>query len=248
MQLGKEVIADAEKGAYMNFTLNGKEHMEVPVAQATTVEESGTLCYVFKCSVPAKDMDTEITAQLILSDGRKGCVYTYTVNEYIDSIKNDDKYINERELVNAMSNFGNFATAYFGDGTLEETDAMKAVEAADLSGYKPAITGDENNIYYASSLLLKSDTILRHYFKEPVEGSKKKGDVYYIDSPGIPAHKLGDTTFVTEIEGITIQYNPLSYAYLVLGQNNIDEELKSVVRAMYLYYDAAQKYFTANQN
>ena len=77
--------------------------------------------------------------------------------------------------------------------------------------------------------------------KEYVEGSTRKGDVYYIDSDPIPAHKLGET-IITEVDGISITYNPLSYAYLVLGQNNIDPELKSVVRAMYLYYQEAKNY------
>ena len=243
MQLGKEVIADAENGAYMKFTLNGKDYMEVPVKEATTAEKDGTTCHVFKCGVPVKDMETKITAQLILSDGRKGCVYSYTVKDYINHIlANEKEYEKELNLVKTMSNFGNFATAYFGDETLKETDEMKAVEAGTLSAHQGVITGDENNIYYGSSLLLKSDTILRHYFKEYVPGSTQKGSLYYIDSAGIPAHKLGDTTFVTEVGDITIKYNPLSYAYIALSRDDVDEDLRSVMRAMYLYYEAAQKY------
>ena len=240
MQLGEEVTNDT--GAYMNFTLNGEEHSRFYVKDATTKTEGETLCYIFTCGVPVKDMDAVITAQIILSNGRKGSVYTFAVRDYINVILKDTvKYEKELNLVKAMDNYGNFATAYFGNGTLEETEEMQKVTAANLAEYAAKITGEKKDIYYASSLLLKSDTILRHYFKESVEGSTQKGDVYYIDSEPIPAHKLRDT-IITEVDGISITYNPLSYAYLVLGQNNIDPELKSVVRAMYLYYQEAKNY------
>ena len=111
----------------------------------------------------------------------------------------------------------------------------------DLLGYQGVITEDKDSIYYGSSLLLKSDTILRHYFTEYVEGATQKGNLYYIESEGIPAHKLGDK-IVTTIGDIVIDYNPLSYAYTALNRDDVKDELKSVMRAMYLYYEAAQEY------
>ena len=48
------------------------------------------------------------------------------------------------------------------------------------------------------------------------------------------------------VDGMTITYNPLSYAYIALSRDDIDENLKSVMRAMYLYYEAAQDYLEAN--
>ena len=93
----------------------------------------------------------------------------------------------------------------------------------------------------------KLDTIIRHYFTEAVDGSTQKGNLYYIETEGIPAHALG-TDVVTTVGNITIKYSPLSYAYIALSREGVDEKLRSVMRAMYLYYEAAQAYKEAITN
>ena len=248
MLLGEEVLADAEKGAYMNFTLDGKEHLKVPVTDATIGNETGY--YVFKCTVPVKDMDTEITAQIVLSDGRKGLEYSYKVKDYADYILDGNGSYSEKtiELVEAMSEFGDYATAYFADETIGAAPEVTEEELTDLATHQGVISNDSNNCYNGSSLLLKSNTILRHYFTEKVtEDAVKKGDLYYIESEGIPAHKLGEE-IVTEVGGMEITYNPLSYAYIALTREDIDDNLKNLMHAMYLYYQAAQAYLEPTTN
>ena len=255
MRLGEAVIADS--GAKMNFTLereDGEEILEIPLAEAEYVESKD--CYVFKCVVPVKDMETEIKAQIVLADGRKGSEFTYTVKKYIDyMLQNDETYTEEIELVEAMSDFGNYAATYFAGETVGETPELPELpelsqeDLAYLENQQAEITEDKDSIYFASSLLLKSDTILRHYFTKEVavEGYDvvKKGDLYYIESEGVPAHKLGEkieTTVVVEGEEITISYSPLSYAYIAINQEGVDESLASLMHAMYLYHQAAQDY------
>ena len=247
MELGENVITD--ENAYMNFTLDGKQYMKVYLKEATHKNEG---YYVFKCTVPVKDMDKAIAAQIVLSDGRKSSVFTYKVKNYADYILANEKdySVETIELVSAMNDFGKYATTYFADGTLEETDAMKEVDASDLINYQATIPEIEDSIYYGSSLLLKSDTILRHYFKEKVEVAGyevlQKGNLYYIETKGIPAHELGDEIVIT-VGDMEIAYSPLSYAYIALSRDNVDENLKGVMRAMYLYYEAAQDYLEANK-
>ena len=241
MQLGEEVIKNA--GAYMNFTLDGKENMKVYVKDAEQTTVDGTKCYVFKCGVPVKDMETEITAQIVLDEERKGTVYTYAVKDYADYIVSGNGGYSEKEiaLVDAMSDFGDYAAAYFAGGKLDATVEMEKVTSDTLEKYQATILEGKDSIYQGSSLLLKSNTIIRHYFTEEVEGSVKKGDLYYLDSEGIPAHQLGDE-LVTTVGDIAITYSPLSYAYIALSRNGVDESLTSLMRAMYLYYQAAQDY------
>ena len=253
MQLSDKVLAD--DNAYMNFTLDGKEYSRVyirDVKAAGSVIQNDTECYAFKCGVPVKDMETEIIAQVILSDGSKGAEYKYKVAEYIDDILDSEgAYTKEViELVEAMSDFGDYATAYFADEEIDATPEMVAVTSETLKGYQG--TFPIGTSYCGSSLLLKTDTILRHYFTEEIEGSVKKGDLYYIESQGVPAHKLGVDIEVTikTIAGdnIVITYNPLSYAYVALSRDGVDENLRNVMRAMYLYYEAASEYFETTTN
>lgn len=120
MQLSKTVTEDS--GTYVNFTLNGEEYSKIFVNQTTYDEASG--CYVFKCPVPVKDTDTEITGQIILSDGSEGELYTYKVREYADYILNNSYDKKTKDLVEAMSDFGNYAETYFGN---EEVEAIPEV-------------------------------------------------------------------------------------------------------------------------
>ncbi|MBR5565017.1 MAG: discoidin domain-containing protein [Roseburia sp.] len=246
MDLSEEVLADDD--AYMNFTLNGKSYSTVSVKEATAKVENDVTCYVFKCGVPVKDMETEITAQIILSNGKKGSLYTYKVEEYVDYVlANSEIYEKEIELVEAMNEFGDSAISYFAEESVEAIPELTETQFTELEKHQSKISNDNNNIYYGSSLLLKSDTVLRHYFTEKVTGSEKKGNLYYIETAGIPAHELGTDMELT-VDGITITYNPLTYAYIALSRDDVDENLKSVMRAMYLYYEAAQEYANDTNN
>ncbi|MBR5565557.1 MAG: right-handed parallel beta-helix repeat-containing protein [Roseburia sp.] len=247
MQLGKNVTDDA--GAYMNFTLNGEEYSEIYVNQTTYDEESGY--HVFKCPVPVKDMDTEITGQIILSDGSVGELYTYKVKEYADYILNSSYNKKTKDLVKAMSDFGDYASEYFAEGNIDEIpEEMLAVTSDTLKDYQATLPENKDSIYYGSSLLLKSNTVLRHYFTEEVEieGYEvvQKGNLYYIETEGIPAHELGEyiTTTVETTGGnnMTITYSPLSYAYIALSRDGVSENLTTLMRAMYLYHQAAEEY------
>ena len=248
--LSEAVLADA--GAYMNFTVGDKKTSPVYVADADIEEVNGVNYHVFKCMVPVKDMDTEIKAQIVLSGDRKGCAYTYTVEAYVDHIlENSGSYYEETvELVEAMSDFGDYAATYFAEETKDVTPEMAAVTSETLSTFAAALP--VNDIYYGSSLSLKSETVLKHYFTErvEVEGYEvlQKDGLYYIEHTGIPAHKLGDSITITVNGDMEITYSPLSYAYIALSRGDVEESLTSLMRAMYLYYDAAQNYLEASTN
>ena len=230
----------------MNFTLDGKECSKVYVKDAAYVNETDS--YVFKCGVPVKNMDTEITAQIILSDGRKGSVYTYKVKDYADYIVGGNGGYSEETiaLVEAMSDFGDYASAYFADETVGAIPEVTEAELTALETYKGTVPEDSS--YCGSSLLLKSNTVIRHYFTEKVtEDAAKKGDLYYIESEGIPAHELGKS-IVTEVGDMEITYSPLSYAYIALGRDGDADNLTSLMRAMYQYYQAAQEYLAPETN
>lgn len=248
MQLGKNVTSDAN--AKMRFTLvreNDEEVFEVSVADITPSTVNGIVYHVFKCSVPVKDMDTVIKAQIVLSDGQEGTEYTYKVKEYADYILNNSKDKATKDLVQAMCDFGDYTNAYFADDTTGETPELPELpvltdtDMENLAAQAGAIGQDNENNYAGSSLLLKSDTIVRHYFKKSVTGSTEKGELFYVESEGIPAHLLGEE-LTMEVDGISITYNPLSYAYRVLNSDTVEQELKDVVHAMYLYYMQAKDY------
>ena len=155
--------------------------------------------------------------------------------------------INEslKNLTESMSNYGSAAEAYFGNGTVAEQTVTD-----DLSGYAFTVgTMPEEGIsYYGSSLILDSETTIRHYFKladvtniddfdftvgdilvTPVE----KQGYYYIDIKNVSAEKLG-ISFDVSINGAEVitNYSALSYANKVLGSDSADDNLKNLVKAL----------------
>ena len=249
MELDKSVIAD--ENAYMKFRLpNGKTSV-VLVGDAKQQTVSGTTYYVFSCEVAAKEMNETITAQIITSD-KKGEVYEYSVADYIQYIRDNPTEFDEKtlSLVNAMAGYGDYAKAYFNNENLDANTEMDAVTADTLASFDKQISGNlpEGITYYGSSLLLESNTTMRHYFKvtegtdvSALSFSGSKGNYYYIDIPNISAEKLGTIQNVT-IGNCTISYSPMSYAYAVLSSKNTSESLKNLVKSLYLYEQVAEAY------
>ena len=249
MELDKSVIAD--ENAYMKFRLpNGKTSV-VLVGDAKQQTVGGTTYYVFSCEVAAKEMNETITAQIITSD-KKGEIYEYSVADYIQYIRDNPTEFDEKtlSLVNAMAGYGDYAKAYFNNENLDANTEMDAVTADTLASFDKQISGDlpEGITYYGSSLLLESNTTMRHYFKvaegtdvSALSFSGSKDNYYYIDIPNISAEKLGTIQNVT-IGNCTISYSPMSYAYAVLSSKNTSESLKNLVKSLYLYEQAAEAY------
>ncbi|MCM1315831.1 MAG: terpene cyclase/mutase family protein [Muribaculaceae bacterium] len=248
MELDNSVVND--KNAYMQFTLLSGNTTKVMVKDSQKKNENGRTYYVFTCEVAAKEINDDITAQMIFGDGTASEKYSYSVKEYSDSILNGNYTDETKTLVKKMLDYSKYAKAYFSGGNLTITSEINAVTADTLSDYTMKSTGtlSKGITYYGSSLLLESKTTVRHYFKV-AEGtdvseynfSGNKGNYYYIDITDISADKL-DVDCDTKIGGYTVTYSPMSYAYAVLSSENASDSLKNVVRALYLYNQAANAY------
>lgn len=128
MELSNDIVND--ESAYMNFILpNGTTskvyvsgtHEDGSTATTDTTVKDGVTYYVFTCEVAAKEMTSDIQAQMIGNNGEKtGKVYTYTVKEYADYILSHmsaDESLTSRatiQLVKGMLNYGGAAQKYFG--------------------------------------------------------------------------------------------------------------------------------------
>ena len=118
--------------------------------------------------------------------------------------------------------------------------------------------------YAGSSLVLRSGTVIRHYFTIDEGsvgdytfkiGSKKVTPVetekgWMIEIPDVYARYLGKmyTIKVSSSDGtiLTLKYSALSYAYKAV-QDNTDPALVRLVKAMYLYNRAADEYFSREE-
>ena len=271
MELSDSVIAHKDT-AYMHFTIpvgGGTTEQKMLVKDALIKEWNGKDYYVFKCRVAAKEMTSEIKAQMIDGD-QNGTEYTYSVKEYADYLI---EHADEREdlaaavpLVKKMLNYGAYAQIYFdkNPGTLaneimDETE--KELGDVTITAPETAFDLPTGVTFGGATLSLKSETTLSIYFKSNTTLTFSCGD-YTVETAasggyqiarirGIKAKHIGDTFNLT-VNGGTVTYSPLNYCKNVLpdstaspdeAQNQQDEKLQNVVKALYLYWQVADAYF-----
>lgn len=230
--------------------------------------------YEYTCEVTASQMTSEIHASVVQQDGIRTELRTYSVKHYVDHrLSQSGISGKERELLQALENYGAYAQLYFGRNTenlanadLQDTDVSK-VTAEMLTGYEKTVSGSVTGIvYYGSSLVLRSQTVIRHYFRlesghaiggytfrnetagtvlNPVSVGSQ--NLYYVDIPDLKANAL-NTVYTVSVqngngESEQLVYSAMSYAYGVLKESYDTEALQNLMRALALYSDKAERYF-----
>lgn len=257
--------------AYMQFTTpagSETETKEVYVKDAVQKTVNGKTYYVFKCNVSAKDMASQITAQII--DGNiKGTVYTYSVRDYadylLDHTADNAEYAKAAPLVKKMLNYGAASQTYFGVNTndlanknLSNTDkAIDNVTIPKQFKYDPAKTTLPEGVTLAGTTLsLKSETTLSFYFTGLPEGtnfscgnkkveSVKVGKYIVARIRGINSSEL-ENNFTVTFDSGSVTYNPMTYCYNVLNGGSDNAALQNVCNALYQYAEEAKAYFRGN--
>ncbi len=274
---GKKVLANRDNTKFandviiygQNAALDGTIDFNIYVAADDNYEWSAKIdgepvdkpektdgLYKFTCKVAAKDMAKDI--EFYINDDVKA---TVSVSDYLTELKNTEGEDTPlANLVTAMKTYGTAADKFFNGGNVNPVDS---VTADNLSAYTFTKNDAPEGIsYYGSSLILKSETTVRHYFQleegknienfkfyvddadEPVTPVEKQG-YYYIDITNISADKL-DTAHTVKINETTVisNYCALSYAKTVLSSGTADNNLKNLVKTLYLYNQKAYSYST----
>ena len=264
----------ADENAYVAL---GDEQIKFSEA-ATRVVGEDTL-YQFTVILHAKQMNDVVTLKVFDGEGVPVALYrhsnnedvtgtgfSYSVHDYIQTVRensDDQKLI---DLVNAMADYGVLAQLQFNYNTedLPEIQGdLDSVTAETLADYEAKVTeGTATGVSYkGTSLLLKSETVIRIYFTlDEGEigdytfklGTKKvtpaeSDDGWYIEVPNISAKDLDKvyTVNVSSAAGkiVTVKTSALSYVYKVLSTEGTSKTLVDLVKGIYLYAQAANVYF-----
>ena len=253
MQLDSELAS--HESVKMQFTVPGTsteyQDQKVYVKDLEPVTYNSKTYYVFKCRVAAKNMDSQIQAQLIDGENRS-TVYTYSVKDYadylLDHTNDNTEYAAAAPLVRAMLTYGDNAKYYF-DKTGEEPDAVKAT----IPEYGSIIydTMPAGVTFTGATLSLKSQTTLSLYFESNQEieltcpgyttKTAHSDREYVIRIRDIAAMDL-NKEFTVKVNGAdAVTYSPLTYCYK--AQTSSDAKLVNTVKALYNYHLAAKDYF-----
>ena len=231
--------------------------------------------FIFTCRISAKDIASLIQAEFTTC-GETIAIGDYSVKAYLESIlevyedskgdydnDEDRPYYGTVPLAKAMLNYGTAAQNYFDvnlDNPANDTDYMtdedRVIKPADFSDYAPALEGTQEGVsYYGTSLSLKSETAIKHYFyfenEEDVQNLDisstayplhiaKNGSYYEFKMPNLYAQDL-DEMYVLSIGDTSLTYSAFTFGYVVTNSEG-NEELKDVVNAMYEFNVQAEIY------
>ena len=190
--------------------------------------------------------------------------YVYTLMQYF-KVAQEKGSAKMKALAVAAENYGTAAQLYFkykADG-LAAADAVTEVTLAEFAPFAPVYEGTlpEAVIENTSTLELNSDNTLRQYFSLKsgtdlstltftVDGKTvtpvKRGNLYCTEVANISADKLDVAHVFTVSDGVntyTITFSALSYGYRALTSSTAGDNIKNLVKALYLYNQAANAYF-----
>ena len=225
--------------------------------------------YFVATRIPAKDMTTNLSAELIDGSGNVVDTFTTNVSTYAKSVISSDADEKYKVLAAEMLNYGSRAQVYFdykydnNDKNLanngvakKRKDTYKNVEADAFTNYTYSASGSMNGLsYYGTALSFLSETTMRHYFKLNSGDIKNhtfkigdstlnakydsEKDLYYVDIKGINAKDL-DKDFVLNVDGTyTLTYSALDYCNLAVS-GDTKNKMKNLAKALYKFWEAAE--------
>ena len=262
-----DIDTDKAEGATLECGPNfesAKLLSEFTVENGGLVTRDGKTYYKVSYGIAAKELTTVVKARIKLADGSYGTEYSYSAQQYIDTVQ-ESEIAGEitaelKALVNALEVYGKNAAAVLSGGpsaeTIENVDFTNVVAAGGIKDE----TGNIRLVQF--SLELKSNIKLRVYFSlsantnlsdYTVQANGEEATVYEVGNSiycieyAIVAANLGkNQTFTVNGNGSSFTLN-LSALYYAKTMNEASDELapvnyKNLMKAIKLYADAAVAY------
>lgn len=245
--MGLDESVQNPEETYMQFTTpDGK--VEKQYLRDATLNTDGS--YTFYCMVPAQYIHEKYTVQIFAAKG-EGKIYHCSVEEYLNTIlenkDNNAEYAAAADLVQALSNYGTYAKAYF-DPDADPIPMTEEMEQLSIPDCRPNTLNDlpEGISYYGFSLVLNSQVTMRHYFvvEDPALAEQynmklRSGKYYMIEVDYSMSELRTDKTIVVGDWGIACM--PLSYVQAACEQSK-DEKLIALVKSLYMYDNEVYTY------
>ena len=176
-------VPQATADVYASFTVDGKT-VDVPIDLEKFLMSGETKQYKFTCSVAAAQIDTPIVGKIV-NGVTESEAFTYSVQTYLTEAQQTQSEDAEfMALAGSLATYGYYANELFGyndafaQHTLFDDSGFTTVTAASIADYEEEMLNEENAVtYVGSSLVLRTETAIRHYFLLP-EG-KTVDDFYF---------------------------------------------------------------------
>ena len=185
----------------------------------------------------------------------------YSVKAYADEILGGNYDNATKKMVKAMLTYGGASQNYFAYNSDNPANAdvdfpLAAMPAAEQAAVN--MTGKAVGMtFYGASLCYDSQIALRYYFWGGVDGCTlkvngrtlqplEKDGLSYVEVTGILPQELADYFLLTakDAQGNTlnITYRPLDYIIRMYHKEDVSQDTKDLLHALYTYHLTAQSY------
>lgn len=261
-----------DMNTFMRFTLPNEEIVDVNISEARQEVMESMTFYAFTIKLNAKQMSDNIIGKII-STHYESTEFSQSIKSYAESIISEPSYgIEAIALAKALLNYGASAQMKFdynienlANSSLSNVDkVLNDIDAVDFSSNNIVVNSTLSTLtYVGSSVLLDSNTIIRHYFTldalenieeyefrlgEEVLECHQKESMYYVDIKDILANDLNSMfrlTITKNEESMTIDYSVYTYIDAINRKAEYTNFDKDVVKAMYYYCEASIAYINS---
>ena len=272
MLLSDSLLIDKDNIYVEFTTDGSKKSTRVYLKDADKVNYNGTDCYSFKYRVNAAEMTKKVNAVLHCNDwtGQTYSYSVYDYASKILAEPESSEYKSSAPLIKAMLNYGGYAQTYFNEKTdalankglyNKTNDPVLTTNTTVSKDYNYAVFNNNIGVsFIGGSLVLNSGTDLKLYYSindqnmanninVSVNGQnvapEYDGNIMCVRVPDISISSLGDTYNVKiSVNGkeLNQKYSAMTYMYKALNSQNSNTKLNNVVKALYLYNEAAKQY------
>ena len=272
MLLSDSLLIDKDNIYVEFTTDGSKKSTRVYLKDADKVNYNGTDCYSFKYRVNAAEMTKKVNAVLHCNDwtGQTYSYSVYDYASKILAEPESSKYKSSAPLIKAMLNYGGYVQTYFNEKTdalankglyNKTNDPVLTTNTTVSKDYNYAVFNNNIGVsFIGGSLVLNSGTDLKLYYSindqnmanninVSVNGQnvapEYDGNIMCVRVPDISISSLGDTYNVKiSVNGkeLNQKYSAMTYMYKALNSQNSNTKLNNVVKALYLYNEAAKQY------
>ena len=272
MRLSDALLIDKDNTYVEFTPEGSKKSTRVYLKDADKVNYNGTDCYSFKCRVNAAEMTKKVNAVLHCNDwtGQTYSYSVYDYASKILAEPESSEYKSSAPLIKAMLNYGGFAQTYFNENTdalankglyNKTNDPVLTTNTTVSKDYNYAVLNNNMGVsFLGGSLVLNSGTDLKLYYSMDDQNMANNinvsvngqnvapeydGNIMCVRVPDISISSLGDTYNVKiSVNGkeINQKYSAMTYMYKALNSQNSNTKLNNVVKALYLYNEAAKQY------
>ena len=276
MRLSDALLIDKDNTYVKFTPEGSKKSTRVYLKDADKVNYNGTDCYSFKCRVNAAEMTKKVNAVLHCNDwtGQTYSYSVYDYASKILAEPESSEYKSSAPLIKAMLNYGGYVQTYFNEKTdalankglyNKTNDPVLTTNTTVSKDYNYAVFNNNIGVsFIGGSLVLNSGTDLKLYYSindqnmanninVSVNGQnvapEYDGNIMCVRVPDISISSLGDTYNVKiSVNGkeVNQKYSAMTYMYKALNSQNSNTKLNNVVKALYLYNEAAKQYSMGN--